>query len=73
MATEEHLCTCGDGKVHVFPFFKILQENKSLGKSYEDSFIHELKSLFLPVTTFMISEDSHFESSATVLLICSLT
>ena len=26
---EEYLSTCGDGKFHMFPFFKILRENKS--------------------------------------------
>ena len=36
LAVEEYLRTCGDGKFHMFPVFKILQENKSLRKSYED-------------------------------------
>ena len=27
-AVEEHLHTCGEGKFHMFPFFKIIQENK---------------------------------------------
>ena len=39
----EYLLICGDGKSHIFPFFKILQENKSLRKSYED-FLFELQS-----------------------------
>ena len=39
LAVEEHLRTCGDRKFHMFPFFKIIQENKSLRKSYEDYFI----------------------------------
>ena len=33
LAVEELLRTCGDGK---FPFLKIIQENKSLKKSYEN-------------------------------------
>ena len=39
LAVEEYLRTCGDGKFHMFPFFKITLENKSLKKSYEDYFI----------------------------------
>ena len=39
LAIEKHLRTCGDQKFHMFPFFKILQENKSLRKSYEEFFI----------------------------------
>ena len=35
-AVEEHLRKCEDGR---FPFLKIIQENKSLRKSYEDLFI----------------------------------
>ena len=27
LAVEEHLRACGDGKFHMFPFFKIVQEN----------------------------------------------
>ena len=38
-AFEEHLRKCGDGRFHMFPFLKIIQENKSLRKSYEDLFI----------------------------------
>ena len=38
LAVEEHLRTCGYGKFHSFPFFEIIQENKSLRKSYEDYF-----------------------------------
>ena len=45
MAVEKHLCTWGDGKFHMFLFFKVLQENKSLTKSYKDSFIDKFKSL----------------------------
>ena len=45
LAVEEHLRTCGDGKFHMFPFFKILQETKSLRKSYEDYFIDKFKPL----------------------------
>ena len=45
MPLEEHLRTCGDGKFHKFPFLKIIQENKSLIKSYEDYFIDKFKSL----------------------------
>ena len=33
LAVEKHLRTRRDGKFHMFPFFKILQENKSLRKS----------------------------------------
>ena len=45
LAVEEHLRTCGDRKFHMFPFFKIIQENKSLRKSYEDYFIDKFKPL----------------------------
>ena len=45
LAVEEHLGTCGYGKFHIFPFFKIDQENKSLRKSYEDYFIEKFKTL----------------------------
>ena len=45
LAILEHLHTSGDGKFHVFPFFMILQENKSLRKSYEDYFICKFKPL----------------------------
>ena len=43
LAPEEHLGTCEYGKFHMFPFFKIIQENKSLRKSYEDYFIDKFK------------------------------
>ena len=39
LTVEEHLLSCGDGKFHMFPFFKMLQENESLRKSYWDYFI----------------------------------
>ena len=39
LTVKEHLRTCGDGKFHIFPFSKIIQENESLKKSYEDYFI----------------------------------
>ena len=42
-AVEEHLLTCADVKIHMFLFFKILQENKSLRKSYEDYFKDKFK------------------------------
>ena len=45
LAAEEHLRTCEDGKFHMFPFFKIIEENKSLRKSYEDCFIDKFKPL----------------------------
>ena len=45
LAVEEHLHICVDGKVHMFLFFKIIQENKLLRKSYEDYFIDKLKPL----------------------------
>ena len=41
----EHLRTCGDGKFYMFPFFKIIQENKSLRNSYKDYFIDKFKPL----------------------------
>ena len=28
LPVEKHLPTCGDGKFHTFPFFKIIQVNK---------------------------------------------
>ena len=45
LAVEEHLHIYGDGKFHMFPFFKIIQENKSLRKSYEGYFIDKFKRL----------------------------
>ena len=39
LAVEEHFCTSGDGKFHMFTFFKILQENKSLRQCCEYYFI----------------------------------
>ena len=45
LAVEEHLHICVDGNVHMFLFFKIIQENKLLRKSYEDYFIDKLKPL----------------------------
>ena len=45
LAVEEHFHTCGDGKFHMFPFFKILLENKSLRKSHEDYFIDKFNPL----------------------------
>ena len=30
LAVEEHLCICEDGMFHMFAFFQIIQENKSL-------------------------------------------
>ena len=45
LAVEEYLHTCEDGKFYMFPFFKILQENKSQRKSYEDYFIDKFKPL----------------------------
>ena len=45
LAVEEHLRTCGDGKFHMFPFLKIIQEIKSLRKSYEDYFIDKFRPL----------------------------
>ena len=45
LAVEEHLRTCGDRKFRMFPFFKIIQENKSLRKFYEDYFVDKLKPL----------------------------
>ena len=45
LAVEEHLRTCVDGKFHMFPFFKILQKNISLRKSYVDHFKDKFKPL----------------------------
>ena len=45
LVVKEHLRTCGDGKFHMFPFFKIIPESKSLRKSYEDYFINKFKPL----------------------------
>ena len=39
---EEHLRTSGDGKFHMFPFFKIVSENNLLRKSYEDYLIDQI-------------------------------
>ena len=50
LAVEEDIRTCGDGQFHVFPFFKILQKNKSLRKSYEDYFIDKFKLLITKKT-----------------------
>ena len=50
LAVEEHLRTCGDGKFHMFPFFKIVQENKSLRISYEDYFVDKFKPLLIKKT-----------------------
>ena len=44
LAVDEHLRTCG--KFHTFPLFKIIQENKSLRKSYEDYFVDKFKPSF---------------------------
>ena len=46
LTVEEYLRTCGDGKFHMFPFLKIIQENKLLKKRYEDYFIDKSTSLF---------------------------
>ena len=45
LANEEHLRTCGAGKFHMFSFFKIIQEDKSIRKCYEDYFIDKFKPL----------------------------
>ena len=42
---EEHLHICQDGKFQMVPFFKILQANKSLRKSYEDHFMDKFQDL----------------------------
>ena len=49
-SVEEHLRTCGDGKFHMFPSFKIIQENKSLRKSYEEYFIDKSKPFLNKMT-----------------------
>ena len=43
LAVQEHFCIWGDGKFCMFPFFKILQGNKSIRKSYLDYFIDKFK------------------------------
>ena len=43
LPVEGHLRTCADGRFHMFPFFKICQNNKLLLKSYEDYFIDKFK------------------------------
>ena len=45
LAVEKHLRTCGDGKFYMFSFFKIIQENKSLIKAYEDYFMEKFNTL----------------------------
>ena len=45
LAVEQHLSTCGDGKFYMFRFFKIIQENKSLRKSYQNYLIGKFKPL----------------------------
>ena len=45
LAVEEHLRFCGIGRFHMFPFFKIIQEIKTLRTSYEDYFIDKFKPL----------------------------
>ena len=45
LAVAENLRTCGDEKFHMFSLFKIIQENTSLRKSYEDCFINKFKPL----------------------------
>ena len=45
LAAEEHLRTCRVGTFHMFPFFNILQEKKSLKKSCEDYFTEKSKPL----------------------------
>ena len=45
LAVEEHLRTYVDGRFHMFPFSKVIQEYASLRKSYEDYFIDKFKPL----------------------------
>ena len=45
LAVKEYLRACGDAKFHMFPFFKNLQENKSLRKPYEYYFMDKFKHL----------------------------
>ena len=45
LAVQKYLRTCGDGKFHIFLFFKIIQENKYLRKSYENDYIDKFKPL----------------------------
>ena len=50
ISVEEHSRTCEDVKFHMFPCFKIIQENKSLRKSYEEYFIDKSKPLLNKMT-----------------------
>ena len=63
LVVQEHLRTCRDGKFHMFPFFKILQENTLLRKSYEDYFIDEFKPSLnkktLKVTVLNMASNSY--------------
>ena len=43
LAVEDYLYTCGEGMFHMFSFFKIFQENKSLRKSYKNYVIDKFK------------------------------
>ena len=47
LAVKEYLHSYGEGKFHIFPFFKNLQdqENKSLRKPYEHYFMDKFKPL----------------------------
>ena len=45
LPVEEHLRIFGDGKFHMFSFFKIRQENKSLRKFYKYYFPDRFKPL----------------------------
>ena len=46
LTVKEHLSTWGDKKFHMFPFFKILEDNKSLRKSYEDYFVEIISYIY---------------------------
>ena len=60
MAVEEHLRTYEDRKFRMFPFCKIIQENKPLRKSYEDYFIDKFKPLLNKDLSRKTSKSSWF-------------
>ena len=45
LTVQGYLRACGGGKFYMFPLFKVLQENKSLRKPYEDCCIDKFKPL----------------------------
>ena len=45
LTAQENLCTCGDGKFYMFPFFRSFQENKLQRKYLKYYFIKKFKAL----------------------------